>query len=177
MWRATRRLRVASVARARPETDLISNSAMSEDQEALLEHYREMRQELLATIDGLSDSLMIEPSIDGWSVKDHLAHIALWDDIRAAEVLRISAGHESACQMTGEQDATYNQIGHDLRLNLSLDQVRWEFETSSQRLLDALSAATPRGLDPSLYGEAGLRSQHEAQHTGWIKRWRGEKGY
>jgi hypothetical protein len=31
-------------------------------------------------------------------------------------------------------------------------------------------------LDGSRYGEAGLRSTHEAQHAGWIKRWRGEKG-
>ena len=41
---------------------------------------------------------------------------------------------------------------------------------------DAIASATDSGLDPSLYGEAGLRSTHEAQHTVWIKRWRGEKG-
>ena len=67
-------------------------------------------------------------------------------------------------------------LGHDLRLGLSLEQVRWEFATSRQRLLDAIAAATPRGLDPSLYGEAGLRTGHEEEHTGWIKRWRTEKG-
>jgi hypothetical protein len=57
-----------------------------------------------------------------------------------------------------------------------VDQVKWELETSRQRVLDAIASATPRGLDGSLYGEAGLRSTHEAQHTGWIKRWRSEKG-
>ena len=149
---------------------------MSEDKEALLRSYNEMRRDLLAAVDGLSDALMIEPSIDGWSVKDHLAHIALWDDLRAAEVERISAGNETAWRMTGEQDAVYNQMAYEMRRNLSLDQVRWEFETSRQRLIDALSAATPRGLEPSLYGEAGLVSKHETEHTGWIKRWRGEKG-
>jgi hypothetical protein len=69
-----------------------------------------------------------------------------------------------------------NTIAHDLRLGLSLDQVRWELEISRQRLLDAIASATERGLDPSLYGEAALHSTHEAQHTGWIKRWRSEKG-
>jgi hypothetical protein len=78
--------------------------------------------------------------------------------------------------MTGEQDAAYNALGHALRLTLPLDQVRWELETSSRRLLEAISSATARGLDASLYGEAALRSTHEAQHTGWIKRWRDEKG-
>ena len=149
---------------------------MAEDRDALLQHYRETREELLSAIDGLSDELMTELSLDGWSVTDHLAHLALWDDIRSSEVVRISAGHDSAWRMTGDQDAAYNVLAHDLRLALSPDQARWELATSRQRLLDAISSATARGLDASLYDEAGLRSLHEAQHTGWIKRWRGERG-
>jgi len=149
---------------------------MAEDRDALLQHYRQTREELLSAIDGLSDELMTEPSLDGWSVKDHLAHLALWDDVRASEVARISAGHESAWRMTPEQDASYDAVGHALRLGLSVDQVRWELATSRQRLLDAISAATPRGLDNSLYGESRLLNSHEAEHTGWIKRWRREKG-
>ena len=149
---------------------------MAEDKEALSSHYRKMREELLTAIEGLSDARMTERSLDGWSVKDHLAHMALWDDIRTSDVIRISAGHNSAWKMTGEQDAAYGVLGHDLRRNLSLEQIRWELDTSRQRLLDAISAATPRGLDGSFYGEAGLRSGHEAQHTSWIKRWRKEKG-
>ncbi|TAK23967.1 MAG: DinB family protein [Chloroflexota bacterium] len=135
-----------------------------------------MREGLLAAFDGLSDELMCEPSIDGWSVKDHLAHIALWDDIRASEVVRISAGHESAWRATGDQDAAYNALAYSLRRGFSLGQVRWELTTSRQRLIDAISSATPRGLDPSRYGEAGLRSSHEAAHAGWIARWRRERG-
>lgn len=149
---------------------------MAEDRDALLQHYQQMRAELLSAIDGLSDELMVEPSIDGWSVKDHLAHLALWDDIRASEVARISAGHDSVWRMTEDQDAAYNAMGHALRLGLSVDQARWELATSGQRLLEAISAATAGGLDGSLYGEAGLRSVHEAQHAGWIRRWRGERG-
>ena len=149
---------------------------MAEDRDSLLQHYRQTREELLSAIHGLSDELMTEPSLDGWSVKDHLAHLALWDDIRAGEVARISAGHDSAWRMTGEQDASNNALGYALRLPLSLAQVMWELETSRQRLLDAISSATPRGLDASLYGEAGLRSSHEAVHAGWIRRWRGERG-
>lgn len=149
---------------------------MAEDRDTLLHHYRQMREELLVAIDGLSDEALTDPSLDGWSVKDHLAHIALWDEIRAAEVVRISAGHESAWRTTGGQDDAYNALGHDLRLALSLDQVRWELATTRQNLLDAIASATARGLDGSLYGEAGLRSTHEAEHTGWITRWRGERG-
>lgn len=149
---------------------------MAEDREALLRHYAEMRDALLSAIHGLGDESMTEPSLDGWSVKDHLAHLALWDDIRASEVARISAGHDSAWRMTEEQAEAYNALGHSLRRALSVAQVRWELGTSWQRLVDAIAAATPRGLDASLYGEAGLRSSHEAEHAGWIRRWRGERG-
>ena len=149
---------------------------MAEDREALIAHYRQMREDLLSTIHGLSDELLTEPSLDGWSVKDHLAHLALWDDLRAGEVVRISAGHDSAWRMVDDQDGVYSALGHVLRLGLTLGQVRWELATSRQRLVDAISAATSRGLDASLYGEAALRSTHEATHTGWIKRWRGERG-
>jgi len=148
---------------------------LAEDKDELLAYYRRTRAELEAAIEGIPDELMIERSLDGWSVKDHLAHLALWDDVRASEVSRISAGFESAWRMSDEQDEAYNTTGYDLRRDLSLAQVRWEFASSRQRLLDAIAAATPRALDTSLYGASGLVSTHEEEHTGWIKRWRAEK--
>ncbi len=149
---------------------------MAIDREELLRHYRIMRDELLAAIANLDDDLLTEPSLDGWSVKNHLTHIATWDEIRASEVVRISAGHASAWRMSGDQETAFNTVTYNLRQGLSLEQARWELETTRQRLLAAIASATPRGLDPSLYGEAALHSTHEAQHTGWIRRWRGEKG-
>lgn len=149
---------------------------MAEDREALLEHYRRMRERMLAAIDGLGDELMTERSIDGWSVTDHLAHIALWDEIRAAEVVRISAGHDSVWRMSHEQDAAYNEMGYALRSTMTPAQAKWELTESRRKLLEAIASAAPRGLDASLYGEAGLRSQHESEHAGWIERWRKERG-
>ena len=78
--------------------------------------------------------------------------------------------------LTGEQDEAYNALGYDLRNGLSVAQAKWELATSHEKFLEAISAATTRGLDGSLYGEVGLYSQHEAQHTGWIRRWRTEQG-
>jgi hypothetical protein len=150
---------------------------MAEDREDLLRHYRVSRVMMLAAIDGLTDEQMSETTIDGWAVKDHLAHLALWDDIRAAEVARISAGFESAWKMNERQDEEHNATGYELRRSMSAAQARWELEHSRRRLLDAITAATPDALDQSRYGAAGLRSEHEDQHAGWIARWRGEKGY
>ena len=85
---------------------------MAEDRDALLRHYRQPREELLAAIGGLSDGAMTEPSLDGCSVKDHLAHLALWDAVRASEVVRISAGHDSAWRARGGQDRALNAQAH-----------------------------------------------------------------
>ena len=150
---------------------------MAESREDLLRHYRESRAKMLAAIDGLTEEQMSETTIDGWAVKDHLAHLALWDDIRASEVERISAGFESAWKMTEQQDEDHNATGHELRRSMSAAQARWELEQSRRKLLDAITAAKPEALDPSRYGAAGLLSRHEDQHSGWIARWRGEKGY
>jgi Mycothiol maleylpyruvate isomerase N-terminal domain len=150
---------------------------MPEDREELLQHYRASREKLLAALDGLTEQQMAEPSIDGWAVKDHLAHMALWDDLRAAEVERISAGHDSAWKMTDEQDDAYNATGYELRRSMSPAQARWELDRSRRKLLDAIAAAPDEALEVSRYGSAGLRSDHESQHIGWIERWRGEKGY
>ncbi len=150
---------------------------MAEDRNALLQRYRHTREELLAVLDGLTDAQLTEQTLDGWSVTDHLLHLAWWDDIRAVEVERVSAGHDSSFQMTEKQDEDFNVLGYTLRRGMPAAQAKWELARSRQRLLDSLEAATPRGLDSSLYGAAGLASSHEAQHTGWIKRWRGEKGY
>lgn len=148
---------------------------MPENREDLIRHYSEMRAGLLAAIEGLSDEEMAEPSIDGWSVVDHLVHLALWDELRASEVTRISAGYESAWKMTGDQDNAFNEIAHVVRRGMSPAQARWELDESRRRLVEAIQAATERGLDSSLYGEAGLRGRHEAQHAGWIQRWRSER--
>ena len=145
------------------------------DREELLTRFRAMRSELLEALDGLRPPELTESTLDGWSVKDHLFHLAAWDDIRAQEVERISAGHDSAWRMSGDQDAAFNALLYDLHRNLSVEQAFWELTRSRQRLVAALEAATSRALDASLYGEAGLVSSHEAQHAGWIRRWRSER--
>jgi uncharacterized damage-inducible protein DinB len=150
---------------------------LAEDRTALAEHYRKARAELEAAIDGLSDERMLETSLDGWSVTDHLAHIAAWDEVRAAEIRRIGAGHASAWRMTGAQDEAYNTMAYELRRGFSSAQARWELAQTEEALLDAIAAVPDRALEASLYGEAGLVSDHASEHAGWIRRWRSERGY
>ncbi len=150
---------------------------MSEGRDALLTHFRAMRVDFLDAIAGLTDEQMTDRSHNGWCVKDHMAHITFWDEVRASEVQRISAGLESAWRLTPEEDETLNAMVTRARWDHSLAQVRREFDESKTRFLDALADATLEGLDASRYGEAGLVSQHETEHAGWIREWRAERGY
>jgi uncharacterized damage-inducible protein DinB len=150
---------------------------MTADREGLLTRFRAMRTELLEALDGLGPGQLTEPMLDGWSVNDHLFHLAAWDYIRAQEVERISAGHDSAWRISREHVSTFNALLHEANRGLSVEQAFWELTRSREQLMAAIEAATPRGLDASLYGEAALLSGHEAQHAGWIRRWRAERGY
>ncbi len=145
---------------------------MAETRDSLLRHFATVRSRLTASLDGLSEAQMTEITLDGWSVKDNLAHIAFWDDLRADEIIRISAGFDSVLKMTEQQDHELNAMAYELRRNLSPAQILWELRHSRQRLVDAIGAATARALDPDAYGEAGLMSTHDAQHADYIRNWR-----
>jgi hypothetical protein len=149
---------------------------LQSNRDELLEHYRQSIDELKAAIADLSEAQMVEPSIDGWSVKDNLAHVAFWHNLRAEEIGRISAGYATTWRISGEEDERLNNIVHSARRDLPLDQAMWELDNSRQRLLHALAYATDRGLDPTLYGEAGLRSNHELEHARYIREWRQKQG-
>lgn len=149
---------------------------MPTGQDRLVEHFRAMRADLLAAIDGLSDEQLCEKTLDGWSVKDHLAHIALYDELRIAEVRRISAGWETAWHMPGK-DHIYSQLGYEVRADLSAAQVLWEIAETHRQLVAGIAEGSDLILDPGRFSEAAMPSTHEAQHTGWIRRWRGERGY
>ncbi len=144
---------------------------MPEDRDALVAHFRRMRDDFLEAIAGLTEEQLTERSHNGWSVKDHMAHITFWDEVRASEVERISAGLESAWRLTSEEDETLNAMVTRARWDHSLAQVRREFDESKRRFLEALARATAEGLDASRYGEAGLVSHHEAEHAGWVREW------
>jgi uncharacterized damage-inducible protein DinB len=155
-----------------------SSMDVAAERESLREHYREVRAPLLAALEGLSPEQMVEPSLDGWSVKDHLTHLTLWDEIRAQEITRISAGGAPAwpATMTEQQIETLNNLVVELRRGLSLEQVRQELASSRADVIAAIESASDLGMDGSRYGEAGLRSTHDRDHTDDIRRWRTAKG-
>jgi hypothetical protein len=141
----------------------------------LTQHYLSMRDELLKAIDGLTEAQMDEPTLDGWSVKDQLSHLAFWHDLRASEIARISAGYETVWRLSESSDGI-NDIVQKARAGLSVRQVLWELDSARQRVLNAITGINERGLDVEHYGEVGFRSTHDLEHVDYIRRWRQERG-
>ena len=141
----------------------------------ILDHLREIRTQFLGALDGLSDEQMSDPSIDGWSVKDHLVHLAFWHDLRASEIVRITAGYEHAWPPTVDSQAL-NDIVQPARANLGAEQALWEYESALERVEAAVTVANERGLAPDRYGEVGPDTTHDVEHAGFIRKWRERRG-
>ena len=134
-------------------------------------------RDLDAAIAGLTEGQMLEQSIDGWSVKDHLGHLGVWHELRFLEIERLAAGYVSAMDSSEEMDETFNEIARVWRASLPLEQVLWELQNSRRRVLDAISSLSGEGLVRVLGDDWPLRTGHESQHAGYIRDWRRGKGW
>lgn len=148
---------------------------LQQARDAVTKHFREIRTQFIGAIEGLTEAQITEPSIDGWSVKDHLNHLAFWHDLRCSEIVRISAGFEHAWPLSADSQAL-NDIVQPARANLSVEQARWEYESAIDRIIAAVGQANERGLTQSHYGEVGLATTHDLAHAEFIGNWRQARG-
>lgn len=152
---------------------------MPDGQDAVLQAFRESRAALLASIEGLTEAQLSAPEIDGWSAKDHLAHVVQMDEIRFFEVCRVVNGQKPAWpyETTAWSDAL-NAMGVEYRRYLPMSQLLWELEYVRGLILQEVERAPEEGLDPSRYGEFGLAggAAHEREHAATITRWRESRG-
>jgi len=144
---------------------------MPEDRAALLQHYRQMREELLAAIDGLSDEQMTEPSIDGWSVKDHLAHLTWWEQ----RVIRMLGGAPDPIDaMPGENKSEDDINAYVFAQNhaRSLADVRASFDASYQEMLNLIASAPDDMFTKYHDWISGNSDYHYDEHRRMFEAWR-----
>lgn len=119
------------------------------DRSATLDMIRRSRSELEATIDGLSHEQIEARPQGGWSIKDHLAHIAAWEQSIVA-LLQGRPRH----QALGVDQATYES--HDVdeineqifmkHASSSVAEVLALFHSSHQQIMAALEPLTDDDL-------------------------------
>ncbi len=157
-------------------------------QEALAVMARE-REALEKTFQGLSDAQMTAPGAEGWSVRDHLMHIAVWEQGIVAllnKQSRYAAMSLSRDEWLNADGDEKNALIHERTKSRSLADVRATFHDSHQQMLEVLTQLTDEDLlkpywhyapeeapsddkRPVYAWIAGNTYGHYAEHREWIQ--------
>ncbi len=154
-------------------TDVRSMGQMGRE---LLLKIREGFDSLMAAVEPLDDEAIMAVESDGqWSVKDHLAHIAAWEEI----LLRFHIGGDSFESAVGLEGVSYRVTPYDvinehlhrrdktLRVSEVMDKLRLGHEAVMRtvgRLTDE-ELARPRAWLDTQEGPSGPLSQYIAWNT------------
>jgi hypothetical protein len=158
------------------------------NQAELVERIQRSWAVLEQTFGRLSEAQMIAIGPDGWSIKDHLAHVATWEESLTA-ILQSRPRHLAL----GVDERTYLEAGED-ELNASiyeynkqrpLAEVLGQFQGAHRRMLVTLQALTDADLlktysdflpeepgedsgTPMLMRTPGSTYEHYDDHRVWI---------
>ena len=141
------------------------------DRDQLIMELKAARAQVLEAVAGLSEEQMSKPELDGWSVKDHLNHLAVCDEIRFHEIGRVSRGGRPAYPPINDRNMdSLNEITVSLRRGLSTDQAMADMEFAQSLVLQAIARAPESALEEKAYGEFGLRgsADHDIAHAAAI---------
>ena len=155
------------------------------NKDEILDALEDGREQFLDAIEGLSDEAMLEPGvIEGWSIKDMLYHLSMWE----AEMIKLlwQASHgEKPTTMHFTQidvDAT-NAAWLEGAKDRSLERVLDDFEAVRKQTYRRVEAFNDQDLeDPRRYAWqkehplwewiASDSFEHEAEHAAQIRQWR-----
>lgn len=137
-------------------------------------------------IDGVVESLsaaeLVRPgyTVEGWSVKDMMAHVAAWSNVAAGVLREISAGTWSGHHVSDEPGGTdrLNAEWFERHRELDVDTVGSEWHASRTRMLEAFGALDEITPDADEWFEESGPS-HYAEHMPdleqWVTRMRSER--
>jgi hypothetical protein len=129
-------------------------------------------------IDGVVESLsaaeLVQPSytVEGWSVKDMMAHVAAWSNVAAGVLREISAGTWTGHHVSDEPGGTdrLNAEWFERDRELDVDTVRSEWHASRTSMLEAFGALDEITPDADEWFEESGPS-HYAEHMPDLERW------
>ena len=172
-------------------TDSSAGSGVAEPRHSkaeLLARINDSRAALELLVNRLDEDRAVAPGADGWSVKDHLAHVAVWERSLLA-LLEGRPRHEGmgldrATYEDGDSDAI-NAALYARHHDRPLSEVLADFRATHERLLSVLSGMSdedlyrpyshyqpgesPQNDDPVIGWIAGNTFGHYDEHAGWIR--------
>jgi hypothetical protein len=122
-------------------------------------------------ISNLTEEQAMAVGPDGWSIKDHLAHLTLWHEMRFFEISRIGRGGSPSFPHASEEQATpLNETAAANRRGLTLRQVIADLEFAWSMVEQAVSVCPEDCLELGFSGEIGpIGSGHDIAHAQMIK--------
>ncbi len=126
---------------------------------------------------GLSDEQVLEPGVTGeWSVRDLIAHVTWWEEEALEHLpLILEGGRPPRYSVTYGGIDAFNALRTRERRDLSLAEVRSQFEETHQRLVAYLQSVDPEQLRGDTRFRRRLRLDtygHYPIHTADIVNWR-----
>jgi len=154
----------------------------------LLERIQVSYAALEGTLQPLSDDQLSRPAPSGWAIKDHLAHLAVWE-LGIAALLqhhpRYAAMQVEEAMEQGKSTDELNDLIYQQNASLSPVEARQRFEAAHGRLLQALESLSDDDLyrpytdylpessqgsqDPILYWIVGNTFEHFDEHKAYIR--------
>jgi hypothetical protein len=125
---------------------------------------------LQETLEGLDERQLVTAGPDGWAVKDHLAHLAHWEEYLVA-VLEGGDGRAVLGLAPGEDgnETTVNAGLQRRDAALSHAEVRRLLADTHARVLARLETLDDAALQQHLDHIRGNTDEHFAEHRGWIR--------
>lgn len=136
-----------------------------------------------ASCAGLDDEQLLKPGVAGdWSVRDILAHVAVWDDEALRALPEIAAGRREEAYGGPEDVDAFNARKTEELRGMPLDEVRDLMDNSHRQLLDYLQGLAPVGIaaeNEATFRErlAGDTWMHYPEHAASIRSFREAKGW
>jgi hypothetical protein len=172
----------------------MENQSLTPEQNArfskadLLARIDQSRAELEKTLQGLSERQLTAPGPEIWSVKDHLAHMAVWE-LGIAELLqhrdRLAAMNVDPGTFRNKSEDEINDVIYQQQAGLTLEQVMAEFHENHRRMLEVIRSLSDEDLyrpyaffiedkrnapqDPVINWIVGNTCEHFDLHNPWIK--------
>jgi hypothetical protein len=121
---------------------------------------------------------MEAPLPDGWSVKDILAHVAMWGEMELLDMRRAARGHKPVLESFGNSYIDqWNHIQFLLRKGFGLEQVLAELGQTRRAILEFLDSIEDERLSTGYIPMACMHSiSHDRRHAAQIRDWRQKEG-
>ncbi len=126
---------------------------------------------------GLPLSQLTEPGVvEGWSVKDILAHVTTWEEeaLKALPLI-LEGGRPAQYSATYGGIDAFNALMTDKKRGLSLSEVLGQLDETHHKLLDYIQSAPEAQITRETRFRRRLRLDtysHYPEHTRMIRAWR-----